>query len=43
MLVEADRGIGTSPQLLRTIEAMGWYYLVRVAKGVKIAMDGVGE
>ena len=29
-LVQADRGIGTSPELVRVIEAMGWHYLFRV-------------
>ena len=29
-LVEADRGIGTSPDLVRVIEALGWQYLFRV-------------
>ena len=33
VLVEADRGIGNSPQLLEAIEAMGWHYLLRVTKG----------
>ena len=30
ILIEADRGIGTSPDLVRVIEALGWYYLLRV-------------
>ncbi len=29
-LIEADRGIGTSPDLVRAIQALGWYYLLRV-------------
>jgi hypothetical protein len=29
-LVEADRGIGTSPALIRVVEALGWHYLFRV-------------
>jgi hypothetical protein len=29
-LVEADRGIGTSPDLVRVVEQMGWTYLFRV-------------
>ncbi len=29
-LVQADRGIGTSPALMRVIEALGWHYLFRV-------------
>lgn len=39
VLVEADRGIGTSPRLLKAIEAMGWYYLVRVQGRVKLALN----
>ena len=31
VVVEADRGIGTSPELLAGIEALGFAYLVRVA------------
>ena len=29
-IVQADRGIGTSPDLIRAVEHMGWYYLFRV-------------
>ncbi len=29
-LVQADRGIGTSPALIRVVEALGWHYLFRV-------------
>ncbi|MCZ7544544.1 MAG: hypothetical protein M5R40_13940 [Anaerolineae bacterium] len=29
-VVEADRGIGTSPALVRMVMALGWYYLFRV-------------
>jgi len=29
-LLEADRGIGTSPALVRVVEALGWHYLFRV-------------
>ena len=29
-LVQADRGIGTSPALVRVVEQMGWHYLFRV-------------
>ena len=29
-VVEADRGIGTSPALVRAVVALGWYYLFRV-------------
>jgi hypothetical protein len=30
VLVQAERGIGTSPTLLQAIHQRGWYYLVRV-------------
>jgi hypothetical protein len=29
-LLQADRGIGTSPDLIRVVEALGWQYLFRV-------------
>jgi hypothetical protein len=29
-LVQADRGIGTSPDLIRVVEALGWHYLFRI-------------
>ena len=41
VLVQADRGIGCSPGLLRRIEALGWWYLVRVQGGVRLRLaDG---
>ena len=43
VLVEADRGIGNSPQLLEAMEAMGWHYLVRVTKGVHLILEEGGE
>ena len=39
-LVQADRGIGTSPDLMRVIEKLGWYYLFRVQKSVVIRHAG---
>ncbi len=40
-LVQADRGIGTSPDLLRGIVALGWYFEVRVQKNTRLkAADG---
>ncbi len=39
-LVQADRGIGTSPELVRVIEKMGWYYLFRVQKSVVMRHKG---
>jgi hypothetical protein len=39
--VLADRGIGTSPDLMRGIQAMGWRFLFRVTKQSKIVLpDG---
>jgi hypothetical protein len=29
-LLQADRGIGTSPDLIRAVEGLGWHYLFRV-------------
>jgi hypothetical protein len=29
-LLQADRGIGTSPDLIRVVNALGWHYLFRV-------------
>ena len=39
VLVLTDRGIGTSPALCRAIDALGWHYLLRVVKSVKIETD----
>jgi hypothetical protein len=39
VLVQADRGIGNSPALLRLIEGMGWQYLVRVGRGVQLQLE----
>jgi hypothetical protein len=39
VLVEADRGIGCSPNLLKAIQAMGWYYLVRVTGNVHLILQ----
>jgi hypothetical protein len=36
--VLADRGIGTSPLLLRGIAALGWHFLVRVTKQSKLVL-----
>jgi hypothetical protein len=35
-LVQADRGIGTSPQLCRAVAALGWQYLFRVQNHTKL-------
>lgn len=37
--VLADRGIGTSPELCRRVDALGWRYLFRVTKQSKIVTD----
>lgn len=42
-LVQADRGIGTSPQLARSIEAMGWHYLLRVQGQCRFWEDGTQQ
>ena len=38
-LVQADRGIGTSPDLLRAIVQMGWYFEVRVQKNTRLRQE----
>ena len=38
-LVQADRGIGTSPDLLQAITAMGWHFLVRVQKNTRLRRE----
>ena len=40
VLVLADRGIGNSPALCRAVSGLGWQYLFRVPKTVKIKTDG---
>ena len=39
VMVQADRGIGTSADLCKAVEALGWHYLFRVQKTVKIMTD----
>lgn len=39
VLVLADRGIGTSPALCKAVAALGWHYLFRVVKTVKIRTE----
>jgi hypothetical protein len=39
VLVLADRGIGTSPDLCRVVERLGWQYLFRVTCQTKIVTD----
>ena len=38
-IVVADRGIGNSPSLLREIESLGMFYLMRVTKKVRVMME----
>jgi hypothetical protein len=40
VLVQADRGIGTSPGLLRALEKRGWFYLMRVQGTVRLRFQG---
>lgn len=39
-LVQADRGIGTSSDLVRVVERLGWHYLLRVQKSVVMRQHG---
>lgn len=35
-LLQADRGIGTSPDLIRVVERLGWHYLFRVQNETRV-------
>lgn len=35
-LLQADRGIGTSPDLIRVVEGLGWHYLFRVQNDTRL-------
>jgi hypothetical protein len=39
-LIEADRGIGTSPDLIRAIQALGWHVLFRVQGQTRVLVEG---
>jgi hypothetical protein len=39
VLVQADRGIGTSPDFLQAVDSLGWYYLVRVQRQVRLVLE----
>ena len=39
-LVQADRGIGTSPELVRSVLALNWQFLFRVQRQTKIRLQG---
>jgi len=43
VLVLADRGIGTSPELMRGIMALGWTFLLRVTRQSKIMLADESE
>lgn len=42
-LLQADRGIGTSPALLQAVEARGWHYLFRVQKNTRLRQENGDE
>jgi len=35
-VLQADRGLGTSPALMEKVKALGWHYLFRVQNGSKV-------
>jgi len=39
-LLQADRAIGTSPDLVRAVEDLGWHYLFRVQRGTLLRYQG---
>lgn len=39
VLLLADRGIGTSPHLMRSVMALGWKFLFRVTKQSKVLLE----
>src|SRR5262249_17986006 len=41
VLVLADRGIGTSPDLCRAVAGLGWHYLFRVTCQTRVVTDTV--
>lgn len=43
VIVEADRGIGTSPDLVEAVLALGWSYLFRVQGHTHFRIPGQGE
>jgi hypothetical protein len=42
-LVQADRGIGMSPELLRRIQHLGWHFLVRVQKNTRLRREAAPD
>jgi hypothetical protein len=43
VLVEADRGLGCSPDLIERVERRQWFYLFRVQHSVRLQLEGGGE
>jgi hypothetical protein len=43
VLVEADRGLGCSPDLIGAVERRGWYFLFRVQHSVRLQLEGGRE
>jgi hypothetical protein len=39
VLVEADRGLGCSPDLIAAVERRGWFYLFRVQHSVRLRLE----
>jgi Transposase DDE domain len=42
-IVQADRGIGTSPDLVRVVEQLGWRYLFRVQNTTRVCLPTTGQ
>ena len=42
-LVQVDRGIGTSPALVRVVEALHWHYLFRVQNSTQVRLPERGQ
>jgi len=43
VLVEADRGLGCSPDLIERVERRGWFYLFRVQNSVRLQLEAGRE
>lgn len=39
-IIEADRGIGTSPDLVRSVMALNWQFLFRIQRQTKVVLNG---
>src|SRR5450631_469560 len=42
-VVEVDRGLGTSPDLVRVVAELGWHYLFRVQNTTRVCLPTTGE